>query len=118
MQRRSHPDPVTPEVRERVIQRDLAQWKIDQKVIEERRQGVPTKTGCVATILDPSRSGPCLGPLTLDHVKDQPMMGKRAPSDEFHLVTICLYHHIESGWATAHRPGLRWYLKKVYATND
>lgn len=47
--------------------------------------------------------------LTLDHVKDQPRMGKRAPSDVRHLVTICWHHHL-NGWATAHRPALRSYL--------
>lgn len=27
--------------------------------------------------------------LSLDHVKDGPMLGKRAPSDEWHLVAMC-----------------------------
>jgi len=36
-------------------------------------------------------------------------MGKRAPSDYFHLATICHHHHLD-GWATAHRPLLREYL--------
>jgi len=53
---------------------------------------------------------PCHGRLTLDHVKDQPMMGRRAPSDPAHLVVICWHHHLD-GWATAHRPELRAYLK-------
>jgi hypothetical protein len=47
--------------------------------------------------------------LTLDHVKDQPRMGKRAPSDRKHLVTLCWHHHL-NGWATAHRPELRAYI--------
>lgn len=50
--------------------------------------------------------------LTLDHVKDAPRMGKRAPSDAQHLVTLCWHHHL-NGWATAHRPELRQYLKEV-----
>lgn len=49
--------------------------------------------------------------LTLDHVRDEPMMGKRAPSDVQHLVTLCWWHHLE-GWATSHRPDLRQYLKE------
>jgi hypothetical protein len=52
----------------------------------------------------------CQGRLTLDHVKDQPMIGKRAPSDMAHLVTLCWHHHLD-GWATSHRPELRDYLR-------
>jgi hypothetical protein len=37
------------------------------------------------------------------------MMGKRAPSDMAHLVTLCEHHHLD-GWATSHRPLLRRYL--------
>lgn len=54
----------------------------------------------------------CRGRLTLDHVKDQPMMGRRAPSDPSHLVTLCEGHHL-GGWATSHRPLLREYLRGV-----
>ena len=85
--------------------------------IDRMREGIATRVGCAAAFLDPLTSGPCLGPLTLDHVKDQPMMGKRAPSDPQHLVTICLSHHVETGWATSHRPLLRTYLKALYDPN-
>lgn len=80
-------DPVSPETRLRVLSRDA---------------------GCVAVRFgeDPST---CRGRLTLDHVKDHPRMGRRAPSDERHLVTLCEHHHLE-GWATSHRPLLREYL--------
>ena len=54
----------------------------------------------------------CSGRLTLDHVNDQPMMGKRAPSDRAHLATLCWHHHLD-GWATSHRPELRAYLRGV-----
>lgn len=83
-------DPVTADVRLAVLERDR---------------------GCVAVTLgeDPLD---CRGPLTLDHVRDQPMMGKRAPSDERHLAAICEHHHLY-GWATAHRPELREYLRGV-----
>ena len=97
---RRHPrkDPVSPELRLAVLERD---------------------GGCVAIRLFPfdgsERPCPhdCFGPLTLDHVRDQPMMGKRAPSDMRHLVTLCTFHHLESGWATSHRPELRAYLEAV-----
>lgn len=83
-------DPVTGPVRSAVLARDA---------------------GCVAPRLDRSVDL-CAGRLTLDHVKDQPMMGKRAPSDAAHLVTLCWHHHLD-GWATSHRPELRDYLRRA-----
>lgn len=68
--------------------------------------------GCVAVALGESPAD-CRGRLTLDHVKDQPRMGKRAPSDPQHLVAICENHHLWTGWATSHRPELREYLRRV-----
>jgi hypothetical protein len=89
-------DPVTAELRESVLLRD--------------RGCVATKAcDCIA-----SKRTQCAGRLTLDHVKDQPRMGKRAPSDLDHLVVLCWHHHLD-GWATAHRPELREYLAKVSA---
>jgi len=70
------------------------------------RSGTP----CVARYLDPGTDA-CAGRITLDHVKDQPMMGKKAPDDADHLVSICWHHHLD-GWATAHRPLLREYLAR------
>ena len=87
-----HKDPVTPALRLYVLQRDQ---------------------GCVATQLGEHPST-CAGPLTLDHVKDQPRMGVRAPPDQRHLVVVCAHHHLD-GWATAHRPDLRNYLRRVEA---
>ena len=68
--------------------------------------------GCVAPRLGGSYAD-CGGRITLDHVKDQPRMGKRAPSDPAHLVSLCSRHHLETGWATSHRPELREYLRSV-----
>ena len=70
--------------------------------------------GCVAVTLGESPER-CAGRITLDHVKDQPRMGKRAPSDEAHLVSLCEQHHLWTGWATSHRPELREYLRRVAA---
>jgi len=86
-------DPVTPELREAVFRRDM---------------------GCIAPFIEKTIDL-CSGRLTLDHVKDQPMMGKRAPSDMEHLVTVCWHHHLD-GWATAHRPELRAYLAVMQST--
>ena len=95
MKSRSHLqgiDPVTPEMRIAVFKRDKM---------------------CVAPMID-YFCDPCSGRLTLDHVKSEPMMGKRAPSDMAHLVTVCWHHHMD-GWATAHRAELREYLARVNA---
>lgn len=85
-------DPVTPDLRLAVLDRD--------------------HHACVAPVIDRRATFGCEGRLTLDHVKDQPRMGKRAPSDRRHLVTLCWRHHLD-GWATAHRPELRAYLARV-----
>lgn len=102
-------DPVTPDVHAAVVRRD---------------------GGCVAMLL--AASDGCRNawgypvPLTemvrgigieLDHVKDQPAMGVRAPSDPAHLVALCHHHH-QGGWATRNRPLLRSYLAIVTTTND
>jgi hypothetical protein len=89
---RTRTDPVTADVRVAVLLRDQ---------------------GCVAVTLGEPESD-CRGRLTLDHVKDQPRMGKRAPSDVYHLATVCEWHHLY-GWATSHRPELRAYLQEVNA---
>lgn len=95
-----HKDPVTPELRRYVLNRDggcMAQWL-----------GAPT--GCRDTGGYPL---PMLSlDLELDHVRDQPMIGKRAPSDPIHLVALCHHHH-QGGWATRNRPLLRSYLVAV-----
>lgn len=85
-------DPVTPELRIAVLTRD---------------------GGCLAVLIGKQDPATCGGPLQLDHVKDHPRMGKRAPSDEGHLASICQRHHVETGWATSHRLLLRAYLDSV-----
>jgi len=90
--RRPHRDPVSPELRLRVLERD---------------------GGCMAVVLGGVDPATCDGPLQLDHVLDAPRMGKRAPSDERHLASVCRFHHIDGGWATANRPLLREYLRGV-----
>jgi len=97
-------DPVTSELREAVFARDTRALY---------PYGIEFGSGplCVAPMLS-FECGPCDGPATLDHVKDQPRMGKRAPSDAAHLVTLCWHHHLD-GWATSHRPELRVYLRAV-----
>lgn len=92
IRRRRRSDPVTPALRLAVLERDR---------------------GCLAVRIGGQDPATCAGPLTLDHVKDAPRMGLRAPSDERHLATVCRGHHIDTGWATANRPLLRQYLAGV-----
>lgn len=92
MRRSRRKDPVTPELRLAVLERD---------------------GGCLAVTIGGQDPATCDGPLQLDHVKDAPRMGKRAPSDERHLASVCRFHHIDGGWATANRPVLREYLRGV-----
>ncbi len=81
-------DRVTPELRIAVLESDQ---------------------GCVAPLLD-YFCDPCNGRLTLDHIQDgYGRMGKRAPSDRAHLVSVCWHHHLD-GWATSHRAELREYI--------
>lgn len=105
--RRAKTDPVTPAVYGAVLARDLK-----------------LAGGCVAAFLDethgcrsqwgdphpPSR----LDLLQLDHVQDGGgRMGKRAASDLDHLVSLCAFAHVSTGWATSNRPLLREYLARA-----
>jgi len=120
-----HKDPVTPELRERIFIRDQLQIYLEWRKYRPNStvslrawlsQGSANGI-CVAVLVDWSQFTKCSGRLTLDHIKDQPRMGKRAPSDEYHLVTVCEAHS-ENGakagyqWNTAHRAGLREYLAR------
>lgn len=98
--RTGHRDPVSPSVHEAVLRRD---------------------GGCVAAILDPfhvcrdawgmPHRWDSLRLLTVDHVKDEPRMGVRAPSDPAHLVAMC--HGGNLWWAPTHRPDERAYLARI-----
>jgi hypothetical protein len=113
-------DLVNPELRQIVLARDIREWGARQPLFASRRGAMRSIQGCMAVPLAPSTSGPCFGKLTLDHVKDEPRMGKRAASDPAHLVSLC-QGHTEDGmrggsqWNTANRPLLRWYLRSIGA---
>lgn len=93
---------MTPELREAVLRRD---------------------GGCIAARMEPEHgctdrwgmphSPTAVELLTLDHVKDQPRMGRRAQSDPQHLVSLCWGAHLNTSWATSNRPALREYLRSV-----
>ena len=107
-------DPVMPETHELVMRRDelaLVTWA------RKRGWSAHGRVICVAPIIDPEELERCRGRMTLDHIKDEPRLAKRAPSDPAHLVSLC-EGHTENGakagrqWNTAHRPELRDYLRR------
>lgn len=145
------PSVVTEEVYQMVIQRDTVQkWLslLSYPFMTREQLGMPPEhvlplsettkregreawrsalsNPCMAPALDPSGSGPCSGPVTLDHIHRHAggTRGKRAASDEQHLVSLCAGHHLgwnDKGgrvWATSHRQLLREYLDVIYGEED
>lgn len=114
-------------LRKLVLHRDwVAAWLRSPEFSEGvPHRDFPVGRACVASFLDP-QAGPCSGRLTLDHVKEEPRMGKRAESGSEwtgkgrhpgldRLVTVCEGHSevgMKAGhqWNTAHRQLQRWYL--------
>jgi len=96
------PDPVTPEVREAVLRRDqmcvLAKTRYPGHICR-------TAWGYQHRPTD-------LDLLTMEHVKDDLAMGKRAPSDPQHLVALCAHANIGVP-SKAQRAMLRQYLREV-----
>jgi hypothetical protein len=95
------PDPVTPEVRAAVLRRDKA------CVLFQLHRGHLCKDawGNPHAPYDVSK-------LTLEHVKDDLAMGKRAPSDPRHLVALCAHANIGVP-SKAQRAMLRQYLREM-----
>lgn len=115
LEQMSRKDPVTPEMRQAVMVRDLREAR---KVFGPRWMNP-----CVAPLVDLLQLGKCSGRVTIEHVKDQPRMGVRAASNGRHLVSLC-EGHTEGGmkagfqWNTANRPGLRRYLEGYYEQHE
>lgn len=97
-------DPVTPQLREKILKRDCY---------------------CFMRRMDPLHR--CMDvhrnfhsswdtdKLTLDHVHESyGLMGKRAPSDERHLVAMCAHWHLNIGPTRVVREAEREYLNGVY----
>jgi hypothetical protein len=101
LKRRLTPDPVTPEVREAVLRRDqmCVLWQLEVSHECKDAWGNYHNPGD-------------LDRLTLEHVKDELAMGKRAPSDPQHLVALCAHANIGVP-SKAQRAMLRQYLREV-----
>lgn len=69
---------------------------------------------CMAPVIDRSLSDHCSGAMERDHVHSHTggTKGKRAPTTIDNLVILCHHHH-QDGWATAHRPQIREYIKEA-----
>lgn len=78
LRRKPQADPVTPEVRTAVLYRDreCLMYQFDRTHVCRDKWGVPHAPWALAA-------------LTVEHVKDEPRMGVRAPSDPLHLVALC-----------------------------
>lgn len=70
------------------------------------------KVICVVPTIDPSNPDACAGKQEIDHVKDEPRMGKRAPDDELHLVAMCQNHNTWHPPRRELRQAERAYLKR------
>lgn len=96
-------DPVTPEMHAAVMARDgmCRAAAIDPEHVCRDRWGTPHPPHQIRS-------------LTVEHVKDEPMMGRRAPSDLSHLVALCWAANVGVP-SKALRSGLREYLRAVAA---
>lgn len=94
-------DPVTPTVREEVLRRDgrCFLFRLDTSHVCRDTWGTP-------------HSPFDLSLLTVDHVKDEPRMGRRATSDPQHLVAMCYGGNVGVPSKTV-RQAEREYLKAV-----
>lgn len=95
------------------------------------RAYVVARDGCTAAALGaPDRCRDTFGNLfdprrrpdllEVDHIRDEPMMGKRAPSDRRHMAAACPHHHRLGNppWMTSNRDKVRSYLRTVERADD
>lgn len=114
--RRGHRDPVTEELRAEVFARD--EFRCMAPILAAQRgelaDACKGRYGQRAVIGkfygDPLYD---LSALTFEHVHMQPMLGRRAPSDREHGLTLC-WHHNTNGWASTHKEWEREYLRSLY----
>jgi len=99
-------DPVTTEVRAFVLARDrgCVAAKLDRQHECRDMWGNPHAPGDLAR-------------LTLEHVKDELRMGRRAPSDSAHLVALCYGANVGVPSKEV-RTALRAYLRTIEAPDD
>lgn len=101
IRRKPRRDPVTPELRAFILDRDgfCVAAKIDSDHQCRDTWGMPHHPA------DKSK-------LSIEHVKDQLRMGLRAPSDRFHLIALCGGANV-SVPSKEQRAAFRAYLARV-----
>lgn len=105
IRRKRHADPVTKAVHDLVIDRDLKFAGGCLAAFLDSDHGCRTLWG------DPQRPDVML---TLDHVQEgYGRLGRRAPSDPAHLVSVCAGAHIVTSWVTSHKALLREYIARA-----
>jgi hypothetical protein len=94
---------VTPELHAAILGRDGAcvLWKLDPTHVCHDAWGQEHDATAVWM-------------LSLEHVKDEPRMGVRAPSDPQHLVAMCYGSNLDVP-SKAQRQAIREYLRAVAA---
>lgn len=121
--------PITDRLREAVYLRDaesIWSWSDErihhglsfQRFLNQKRE----RPLCLVELLDPAASRKCSGRWTLEHVKCNLRMGKKAwdredkpcpqcgRSAEYHLVILCWYHNVEKPPSKGLRTSIRAYL--------
>lgn len=114
---RVRPRPLPPFYRDPVAPQGEVPRSADGIGWDTLRQVVWTRDwGCIVPLADPGETTPCKGMPTLDHVpaRGGNALGKKAPDDEAHLVTVCTYHHTGRLWPERHRELERAYLAKFW----
>jgi hypothetical protein len=106
---------ISPELRQKVIERDariIYYWSEENihHHVSFRKFMARKRPICLMELFDKKEAAKCSGRTTLDHVKDEPMMGKKAPDDEWHLTAVCFYHNAYSPPSKAFRAFQRRYL--------
>jgi len=112
--RRRSRDRVSSELWELVVERDrqrIFREVTGQVAISALTRMVVPDPVCVVAHLSPLGSVKCFGGQTVEHVKDDLMMGRRAPSDERHLVASCWGHNAFVPPSKEVRHKLRAWLK-------
>lgn len=96
-------DKVTPELHAAILRRDreCVLAKIEPEHLCRDSWGHPHAAGDLAR-------------LTVEHVKDQPRMGKRAPSDLAHCLALCAAANVAAP-SKSQRAAFRAYLAAVNA---
>lgn len=114
---------VSSDLWQHVVDRDASQlwWhysKAGEPIGPYSYWRLKTPVICLVPMLDPDNPHPCKGKQEVDHVKDNLMMGRRAPDDEYHLVAMCQNHNTWYPPRKELRQAERAYLRSCRSTHS